>query len=131
MTIMSSSDDLPIIIVGAGISGLTLAQYLHKMEIPFRIFERDTSISSRGSGGGLTLHWALPALRELLPPKLESRLPETYVDKEAAAKGDTGKYQFFDLRSGKALFSVPASERIRVSRGRLRNLMTTDIDVEV
>ena len=123
--------DLPIIIIGAGISGLTLAQYLHKSHVPFRIFERDTGLFSRGGGWGLTLHWSLPALRQLLPENVQSRMPEAYVDKEATSRGDPGKFQFFDLSKGVPLFGVPAAERIRVNRGKLRNLLTTDIHVEV
>ncbi|KAJ5468801.1 hypothetical protein N7475_006553 [Penicillium sp. IBT 31633x] len=121
--------DRPIMIIGAGISGLVLAQYLQRHDIPFEIFERESAIDARSGGWGLTLHWSLPALRELLPEHLVKRFPETFVNKEASARGDTGRFQFFDLKSGDALYNVPAAERIRVSRVRLRQLLTTDVDV--
>ncbi|KAE8150482.1 hypothetical protein BDV25DRAFT_154306 [Aspergillus avenaceus] len=124
------SDELPVIIIGAGISGLILAQYLKSQGVPFQVFERDSAVDARSGGWGLTLHWALPALRQLLPDDLVARLPETYVNKEAAARGDAGRYQFFDLKSGDALYSVPSTERIRVSRVRLRQLLTTGIEVQ-
>ncbi|KAB8236900.1 FAD-dependent oxidoreductase [Aspergillus alliaceus] len=125
------ADEQPsVLIIGAGISGLILAQYLKTSGVPFQIFERDPAVDARSGGWGLTLHWALPALRQLLPAELVARLPETYVNKEAAARGDTGRYQFFDLKSGEALYSVPAAERIRVSRVRLRQLLTTGIEVQ-
>ncbi|KAF7585455.1 hypothetical protein BBP40_010888 [Aspergillus hancockii] len=114
------ADELPVLIIGAGISGLILAQYLQTAGVPFQIFERDSAVDARSGGWGLTLHWALPALRHLLPEDLVAQLPETYVNKEAAARGDAGRYQFFDLKSGEALSNVPAAERIRVSRVRLR-----------
>ncbi|RDK42744.1 FAD binding domain protein [Aspergillus phoenicis ATCC 13157] len=122
--------DLPVLIVGAGISGLLLAQHLQKLGVPYKIFERDAAIDARSGGWGLTLHWALPALRELLPDHLVQRLPEAYVNKAAAARGDTGRFSFFDLKTGSALYSVPAAERIRVSRVRLRQLVATGLDVQ-
>lgn len=66
---------------------------------------------------------------ELLPEHILSQLPETFVDREAPAQGSPGKYQFFDLRSGTALFRVPAVERIRVSRTRLRASLVSGIDI--
>lgn len=122
---------MTILIVGAGISGLVLAQYLQSKQIPFQIFDRDSALDARTGGWGLTLHWALPALRSLLPDDLVQRFPETFVNKDAAARGDTGRFQFFNLKSGEALYSVPAEERIRVNRGRLRELLTTGLDVKV
>lgn len=121
----------PILIIGAGISGLVLAQYLQSHGIAFKIFDRDDAVDARSGGWGLTLHWSLPALRELLPQHLVNRFPETFVNKDASSRGDTGRFQFFDLKSGAALYDVPAAERIRVSRVRLRDLLTTGIDVQV
>ncbi|KAJ5489540.1 FAD-dependent monooxygenase, partial [Penicillium diatomitis] len=121
--------DAPVLIVGAGISGLVLAQYLQSQGIRFEIFDRDSAIDARTGGWGLTLHWSLPALRALLPPHLVERFPETFVNKEASLRGDVGSFQFFDLQSGEALFSIPAEERIRVNRGRLRELLTSGIEV--
>ncbi|KAJ5496916.1 hypothetical protein N7463_008903 [Penicillium fimorum] len=120
----------PILIIGAGISGLVLAQYLRRHNVEFKIFERDSAIDARSGGWGLTLHWSLPALRELLPEDIVERFPETFVNKEASARGDVGRFQFFNLKSGDALYNVPAAERIRVSRVRLRQLLTTGINVE-
>lgn len=126
-----ADEQLPVLIIGAGINGLVLAQYLKTKGVPFQIFERDSAIDARSGGWGLTLHWALPALRQLLPEDIVAQLPETYVNKEAAARGDTGRYQFFDLKSGEALYNVPAAERIRVSRVRMRQLLTSGIEVQV
>ncbi|KAJ5120515.1 uncharacterized protein N7515_009903 [Penicillium bovifimosum] len=122
--------DPPILIIGAGISGLILAQYLRRHNVPFKIFERDLAIDARSGGWGLTLHWSLPALRELLPEHLVERFPETFVNKQASARGDVGRFQFFNLKSGDALYSVPAAERIRVSRVRLRQLLTEGLDIQ-
>ncbi|CRK17132.1 hypothetical protein BN1708_011956 [Verticillium longisporum] len=108
------SDD-PVLIIGAGISGLLLAQHLLHRSVSFRIFDRDADFTTRGVGWGLTLHWSLPAIRTLLPDKLVQRLPETYVDREAVEPA-----------------TPPATEaqRIRVTRERLRQLIAEDIPIE-
>lgn len=124
----------PVLIVGAGISGLLLAQHLRKQNIAFRIFERDGDLKTRGVGWGLTLHWSLPALRSLLPQDLVQRLPEAYVDKAAVADGLSSTFPFFDLSTGELKAATPKaaeSDRIRVTRQGLRGLLATDIDIEV
>ena len=121
----------PILIVGAGISGLTLAQALRKEGIPFQIVEQDSSSSSRSAGWGLTIHWALPTFLDLLPQEVQERLPDTYVNQEAANKGDIGNFAFYDLGSGEVRWKVPPNKRIRVSRKRLRELLMTGVDVKV
>ncbi len=121
----------PILIVGAGISGLTLAQALCKERIPFQIVEQDSSSSSRSAGWGLTIHWALPTFLDLLPQEVQERLPDTYVNQEAVNKGEIGNFAFYDLGSGEARWKVPPNKRIRVSRERLRQLLMTGVDVKV
>jgi 2-polyprenyl-6-methoxyphenol hydroxylase-like FAD-dependent oxidoreductase len=120
----------PILIIGAGISGLTAAQALRKEGIPFRIFERDDSPISRSAGWGLTLDWSLPTFKSLLPEDLVCRLPETYVNNEAVNAGEKGSFTFYDLSTSQAKWSIPAAERIRVSRHRLKMLLLTGLNVE-
>ncbi|KAA8645674.1 hypothetical protein EYZ11_002481 [Aspergillus tanneri] len=124
------SESLPILIIGAGISGLILAQYLRRSGIAYQIFDRDASITARAGGWGLTLHWSLSALYELLPDDVKALLPETFVNKEAAKNGDTGRYQFFNLATGIPLCDVPAAERIRVNRARFRQALGKGIDIQ-
>lgn len=127
---MASQSARPILIVGAGISGLTLAQACRKQNISYQLFERDTSATHRRGGWGLTLNWALETFRSLLPDNIVERLPETYVNKGAVDAGEKGSFTFFDLSTGEAKWKVPASERIRVSRERLRTLMLCGLDVQ-
>ncbi|KAM0300741.1 hypothetical protein ACHAPM_006033 [Fusarium culmorum] len=128
-----ATQDRPVIIIGAGISGLLLAQSLTQHKIPVRVFERDANLETRGVGWGLTLNWSLPALQSLLPEHLYSRLPEAYVDREAIKEGLSSRFPFFDLATGELKASTPKApegSRIRVTRKKLRDLLATGIDVE-
>lgn len=120
-----------ILIIGAGITGLVLAQALKKNGINFTVFERDPHVSARGRGWGLTIHWSLDTFISLLPQSIVDKLPETYVDPEASQRGENGNFLFFDLRTGDTRWKVPPSKRIRVSRERLRALLLEGLDVEV
>jgi hypothetical protein len=124
----------PILILGAGVSGLLLAQYLRKTGVPFVVFERDADLATRGLGWGLTIHWSLPALRSLLPAELVARLPEAYVDREAVEQGRASTFPFFDLSSGALVAATPKAgddARIRVARDRFRRLLAAGIDIQV
>lgn len=130
---MGSTNQKPILIVGSGISGLLLAQHLRKSSIPFRLYERDSDLDTRGLGWGLTLHWSLPAVRSLLPDDLVSRLPEAYVDRSAVEEGRPSTFPFYDLSTGELKASTPnadESQRIRVSRDKFRRLLATGLDIQ-
>ncbi|CAM1501408.1 Fc.00g105700.m01.CDS01 [Cosmosporella sp. VM-42] len=127
------SAEKPVLIIGAGISGLLLAQHLRREGVPFQVFERDADLTTRGVGWGLTLHWSLPALRALLPESLFQRLPESYVDRPAAERGASSTFPFFDLSTGELRSCTPKateSERIRVTREGLRRLLATGIEIK-
>lgn len=82
-----SSETKPIIIIGAGLVGLTLAQALKKAGFPFQIYDRDGSLDERPAGWGITMHWALPALASSLPAEVFAKLPSIQVDPVEGAKG--------------------------------------------
>jgi 2-polyprenyl-6-methoxyphenol hydroxylase-like FAD-dependent oxidoreductase len=128
-----------ILIIGAGITGLLLAQSLRKRHstsplIPtprFSLFERDPTPSYRGARWGLTIHWALEDFVSLLPQDLVDRLPETFVDATAVERGEAGNFLLYDLQTGEEKYRVPPNKRIRVSRERLRALLMDGLDVKV
>lgn len=143
MTMTTAADSAPsqngsaalhephILIIGAGITGLVLAQALKKHGVAFTIFDRDAHVAARGRGWGLTIHWSLDTFLSLLPQHIVDKLPQVYVDPEASKRGENGNFLFFDLRSGEARWKVPPNKRIRVSRERLRALLLEGLDVKV
>lgn len=74
----SSHHAKPVLISGAGISALLLAQSLALNKIPFQIFERDESISFRAQGYRLRLSEAgLDAIESVLSPEHWQRFWDT------------------------------------------------------
>ncbi|KAI0389188.1 FAD-binding domain protein [Xylariaceae sp. FL0594] len=66
---MSTSDQKPILIAGAGIASLLLGQALLRAGIPFRIYEKDASIRFRAQGYRLRLSSeGLDAIESVLGP---------------------------------------------------------------
>jgi NADPH-dependent 2,4-dienoyl-CoA reductase/sulfur reductase-like enzyme len=116
------SDKPHVLIVGAGMTGLLLAQKLKSHDISFSIFERDPSADFRGAGWGLAIHWAVDIFLELLPPHLRDQIPQANVDPEALARGERGRFPFFDLVTGERRFENISEKRIRLS---------SDLDVQV
>lgn len=130
----SSTQPLPVLIIGGGISGILVAHQLKRAGVPYQLFDRDDEHRSRGAGWGLTLHWSLPALRELLPEELFSQLRTTYVDRAAVERGESSTFPFYDLSTGQFKGASPEMsehERIRVSRERFCKLLETGIDIQV
>lgn len=78
-----ADSEKPILVIGAGLVGLTLAQGLKKRGFAFKIFDRDASLDERPAGWGITLHWSLPALEACLPPEVFAKIPSIRVNPEA------------------------------------------------
>lgn len=67
---MASTTRKPILIAGAGLASLLLAQSLRRASIPFIVYERDASISFRGQGYRLRLsNEGLDAIESALEPE--------------------------------------------------------------
>ncbi|KAJ9131007.1 FAD/NAD(P)-binding domain-containing protein [Pleurostoma richardsiae] len=123
-----ASEQPPVLIIGAGVVGLTLAQALKKERIPFRIFERDEHIDARGHGWGITI-WALDSWDVCLPASLLARLPEAEVN-PAEARRNRAKFMFLNLKTGQPLYQVQVKNQRRLNREKIRKLLLNGIDVE-
>ncbi|KAI0889450.1 FAD/NAD(P)-binding domain-containing protein [Annulohypoxylon maeteangense] len=75
-----TSSDQPVLIIGAGVAGLTLAQGLRLRSIPFRLFERHPqSHSSQGHRFRISRD-SQAALNSVLSPQLQALLKRTAAD---------------------------------------------------
>jgi len=97
--------------------------------IPFLIFDRDEHIDARSHGWGITIHWALPALKKCLPAELFDRLKTIQVDPEQG-RNDTGQFLFLNLATAEPVFQIPPAPRLRIHREKFRKLLLDGIDVQ-
>ncbi|KAL4971170.1 hypothetical protein BDW66DRAFT_155928 [Aspergillus desertorum] len=122
-----TSATLPVIILGAGMVGLTLAQALKKAGIPYEVYERDSAADTeKGHGWALTIHWALNALEECLPAELFNRVEKIQVD---PTLDDSRLFCFLDLSTAIPKYVIPPSNRLRVNRRLLGNLLGEGLDI--
>ncbi|PYH40455.1 FAD-dependent oxidoreductase [Aspergillus saccharolyticus JOP 1030-1] len=110
-------------IIGAGPSGLTLAAILQKYSVPFTIFERETSSSSRFQGGSLDLH----------PDSGQLALREAglWEDFQQYARYHDQDYRFGDKTAATWLFhQAPANAdgRPEIDRSMLRKILIDSLD---
>ncbi|ETS82269.1 hypothetical protein PFICI_07271 [Pestalotiopsis fici W106-1] len=75
---MASTDE--VLIIGAGVGGLCLAQGLHHRGIPFRVFERNESLAAKSQGYRFRLvNPGIEALERTLSPELWDLLERTHA----------------------------------------------------
>ncbi|OJK04046.1 hypothetical protein ASPACDRAFT_112305 [Aspergillus aculeatus ATCC 16872] len=133
----------PILIVGAGLGGLALAQGLKKNNIPVKIYERDAKQDFRAQGYRLRIGTeGIFALRATLTPELFGLFEATCAENGLLSGGAR-----LDALSGKALIQqvgggsdagggppIQAHGSLKpytVDRGVLREVLMTDLDDEL
>lgn len=74
----STLASLPVLLVGGGLGGLTLAQSLKRNGIPVKVFERDGAADQRVQGYRIRIQESgIAALKRCLPPDIFARWEET------------------------------------------------------
>ncbi|KAI9316602.1 hypothetical protein BX666DRAFT_1858414 [Dichotomocladium elegans] len=140
---MAAAED-QVLIIGAGLSGLALANVLKNKGIPYKIFERETSPQDRTQGWSLSLHFCLSKLFALVDPaKVQTFSQSTAVDPSrphdagfAMIDGPTGDaFLSFDMPSAPGTPAGDGNPRsppliYRVNRKRLRDWLMQGIDVQ-
>lgn len=119
-----------VLIVGAGMSGLTLAQQLRKHKISFTVFERDPTSDARGQG------WALSLFGSALST-LVSEMPEDLgpIDQTShlLPLELPAQFAFYDVTKPEMRVGVVSDDSgkiIRANRQRLRDWLLQGIDVQ-
>lgn len=115
--------------VPTGSTGLLLAQGLKAAGISFRIFERH-SRSHTSREWSMSLHWGGEFLETTLPPHLRERLNEVDTDPEHDFSSEKGFVQC-NGETGEVIMVMPGVMPRRVSRRKLRGLLSEGVDVEV
>ncbi|KAK0668363.1 hypothetical protein QBC41DRAFT_226336 [Cercophora samala] len=117
-----------VLIVGAGSSGLLIAQVLKKAGIPAAVFEQDTSPTSRHRDWNFGIYWAQSRLEECLPPDLHDLVKRTQTDPAYEPSPDE-KLNVFNGHTGELMNNLPAPYSMRIRRRPWLELLKTGIDV--
>ncbi|KAI0378585.1 FAD/NAD(P)-binding domain-containing protein [Hypomontagnella monticulosa] len=127
----SKQAEFPILIIGAGCSGLALAHGLHLKDIPYKLFERDSSFVSRnGRDWGMACHWAIPGLKVLIGEEKWSRLNESFVDPHLPLN-DVDHIPMLNGATGEQVNNLPIPNFHRFLRSRLRTYIASNGGVDV
>ncbi|KAI1455123.1 putative monooxygenase [Annulohypoxylon moriforme] len=116
-----------VLIVGAGIGGLVLAQCLRKQNIPFEIFDRDDDPVARSSGWAIGLHTLLDELASSIPDDL----PPFEESVNHLTPLNLAVQMAVYVRVGRRVVqSTPESRIVRANRLRLRKWLLNQIPIQ-
>ncbi|KAH8587040.1 monooxygenase [Bisporella sp. PMI_857] len=123
-------NNMHVLIVGAGVTGLLIAHGLKQVGISFSIFESEPSASHyRPREWSIGIHWSLPQFEALLPPDLRVKLKEEQNDPFLDAP-DRDNMKIYNGLDGTVLKALPIPRTIRVSRRKMRAFCCQGIDVK-
>ncbi|KAF2258399.1 FAD/NAD(P)-binding domain-containing protein [Lojkania enalia] len=118
-----------VLIIGAGLGGLTLAQTLRKQGISYEVFERDEDQNGRFQGWAIALHTIIDEFLSALP----ADMPDLKESTDHLAPLDL-RHQFAYYYGGRdgcfGLEDSPETPFIRAERSRLRKWLLTNIPVQ-
>src|SRR5262245_52940694 len=126
---------LSVVIAGAGLGGLCLAQALLQANIDVHVYERDPSLSARRQGYRITLDkYGAGALKRCLPPHLFDLVLAT-----ASSPEEVGYFRFTNQQLGEIFrltFRWDAQEAIpdvlgQVDRATLRTILLSGLEERV
>ncbi|KAF4987987.1 hypothetical protein FGRMN_10035 [Fusarium graminum] len=122
----------PVLIVGAGLGGLVLAQALRKADIPFRLFERDADPQARTQGWAISLHsWLMSDL--ISATHLDEKTLDGLCVTRALGLGSQGAMYSIANNELKTLYRFGAGAEnpfVRVSRAKFREQLLDGVVVE-
>ena len=124
---------LKVLISGAGIGGLALAQSLHRSGIPFEVFERDAAIDSRAQGYRIRMDAdGDAALRTCLAPDLFDLYHATSsVPSAPPSAALNEKLEVIYRFPAPAAGAAPPNSHVAVNRHTLRQILVADIERDV
>ncbi|KAK7963859.1 hypothetical protein PG996_008455 [Apiospora saccharicola] len=121
--------DLPVLIIGAGSSGLAVAHGLKNANIAYKVFEQDPTAKPRNARDwAIGCHWSYPILASLIGEEKWARIIETQTDPNTPTKVSDG-CPVINGKTGEIIRHVPLNNFYRLVRSRFRAFMAEDIDV--
>ncbi|KAK6070459.1 early conidial development-2 [Seiridium cupressi] len=118
-----------VLIIGAGLGGLTLAQSLRKQGTSFEIFERDTDKDARSQGWAIALHSIINRLVSSFPSDMPDLREST--NHLAPLTLPAQIVMYYPENKERVGFQDSAdTPLIRAERYRLRNWLSTDIPIQ-
>ncbi|OAP59064.1 hypothetical protein AYL99_06362 [Fonsecaea erecta] len=128
---MASTTPLNVIVIGAGSTGLLLAQGLKQNGIPCTVYEREdhTTYQNRAREWGMTLHWGAEFLSKFVPPELADHI-DANICCDPFFKGKVTSLPIYNGATGEKLFEMEGMDPRRVSRKKLRTFLSQGIDVQ-
>ncbi|KAF1951807.1 FAD/NAD(P)-binding domain-containing protein [Byssothecium circinans] len=120
--------ELQVLVIGSGSTGLALAQGLRKAGIKCTVFERRPQ-DAQERDWNMGLHWGAPVLKSLMPDEWWSKIQSIQVDPHEPTK-ETDFLPFLKGDTGVPVLSIPASHFYRLRRGKLRNLLSQNLNVQ-
>ncbi|KAL1862623.1 hypothetical protein Daus18300_008420 [Diaporthe australafricana] len=128
---MASKPYPHVLIVGAGLSGLTLAQTLRKNGVSYEIFERDKSAEARAQGWAIALHGPVLAdLKEHMPDDIG---PIECTNHIQPLNHLPAQFVFYHVEKPDMRIGVEDDDKgkiVRANRQRLRDWLRTHIPVQ-
>ncbi|KAJ9602506.1 hypothetical protein H2200_013049 [Cladophialophora chaetospira] len=126
---MAEATNLDVVVIGAGATGLLLAQGLKMNGIKATVYEREeaSTYHTRPREWGMTLHFGQEYLSKCIPPELMARLNETCCDPFFSEK--LTSWPMYNAQTGEKLFDMQGFNPLRVSRRKLRALLSEAVEV--
>ncbi|KAI0432045.1 putative monooxygenase [Xylaria sp. FL1042] len=120
-----------VLIAGAGLSGLALAQVLRKAGVSFEIFERDETADARAQGWAIALHG--PLLADLKASMPEDIGPIDQTNHLIPLDHLPAQFVFYDITKPDMRVGVnddDSGQIVRANRQRLRDWLRQRIPVQ-
>ncbi|KAH0538562.1 hypothetical protein FGG08_004850 [Glutinoglossum americanum] len=125
-----TSSGLRVLVIGAGITGLLVAQGLKKVGVDHIVFESEPSAAHyRAREWSIGMHWSLPSLERILPVDLWDRLREAQNDPFYESPPED-VFPLLNSQTGEILKNMPLPKTVRVSRRKMRALCSEGVVVK-
>lgn len=116
-------------VIGAGSTGLLIAQRLKMLGIKCTVYEREAYLNERRRDWSFGIYWAHDSFEECLPKELKDKLATAQVDPSFKSSKDD-VLPLLNAEIGEVLGRVPAPLVYRLGRARFRSLISTGIKIE-